>query len=251
MWRTLNRKQAMFSYCMTLDYKCHFFLLKNTKGIMDMIHSRYFRIGICMMVIVLIYWFWFSKMSISKIGMYDVEDFPMLSQIKSRIDDIRKEALNIKRPQNVWVHDREVFEKYLKDVVKENDHWIVSWGKDHEWLNYPLVYNDIIIQGKTERLCPITTTVLSGIKGIKVAGFSRLTANGSIAKHKDQNGDKNLLTYHLCLTGNCKLHVGKNVIDQIPGKDLIFDSNVEHSVSNDAKNDRIILHILFDKSVHH
>lgn len=190
-----------------------------------------------------------------KKAVYNVDNFPKLKELKKYVNDIRKEAENItkinqsaKRPKKVWVDDEHEFKTFLKTVVKENDKWINAWEEGQEWYNYPIIYKDTIIPGLTREICPVTVSLLSKLKGVKVSGFSKLTKDGYIRPHVDENGPGGeWLTYHLCLTGDCTLNVDGQKIKQLPGKDIIFNSEYEHSVSNDAKKERIILHILFNK----
>ncbi len=86
-----------------------------------------------------------EKSSLSSQSVYNVDDFPLLYRFKPYWKAIRKEAANIKkiskaqRAQDVWVHDTDAMESFIKDTVKDNDEWIPAWKNGDGWQNYPLI----------------------------------------------------------------------------------------------------------------
>jgi aspartyl/asparaginyl beta-hydroxylase (cupin superfamily) len=128
----------------------------------------------------------------------------------------------------------------------------MAWDKGGDWWNYPLVLNDTIVPGRTRELCPQTCQLLSRIRGIKVAGFSKLNTGGYIHPHRDTHGMPKCLAYHLGLLGRGELTASGHdtPLVQEGGKDFIIDTELEHSVVNVGCTDRIILYILFHKDQH-
>jgi len=186
---------------------------------------------------------------------YDVKDYPVLNDLRNHWKDIATEAKSIsrknssKRPQSVWVHDNEGITDFMNKHITDNTEWILAWDHGSKWWNYPLVFNDVVVPGETRKLCPKTVSLLERIKGIKIAGFSRLDKGGNIHPHTDYHGKKKALAYHLGLVGvDSELTAcGGKVFNQDPGVHFIFDSEMEHSANNGGNQDRILLYILFSK----
>lgn len=208
----------------------------------------YTRFIICLVLSVVL----FSK----DLCVYDVKCFPRITLGEQHLNEIVKETdnitnlSNIKRPNEVWVNDGEKVDDFMKSIGA-NDQWIVAWDNGGEWWNYPIMLNDTLVPGKTEELCPVTSSVLKQMKGIKIAGFSRLNKGGYIQPHWDSNGKKKALAYHLGLVGRSYLKVSGTRLEQYPGSQFIFDSEFLHSARNDTNTDRILLYILFDKEIHY
>lgn len=161
-----------------------------------------------------------------------------------------KQVSDFKRDKDDWseMNNPDLF----LDKLGENEAWFYSWdtsdkidGRDN-WLNYHLIFYDQIV-GNADIICPFTINLLKNIKGIRIAGFSKLKAHSKLYPHTDSTGlSTNSLAYHLGLTGHAQFYMNNEMKEHAPGKMIIADTNNEHYVINESEDDRIILYIDFD-----
>ena len=180
------------------------------------------------------------------------EQFAGFKFLQDNWEAIRAEAhsihatLDLQRKQYEWGEGAADFARRL--VEAENRGWVVSWDAHGGWLNYALVYYDVVMPGVTEEWAPKTIELLRQVPGIRVGGFSRLLPDAYIAPHTDSTGlPYNSLAFHLCLSGHASLRLGEDWVEQRPGKVLIFDTTYDHEVLN-GDEERIILYLDFDIS---
>jgi len=193
---------------------------------------------------------------------YDPANFHSFDNLQLNYLKIKDEAMHVYKNTPVLDISRKYDDwKYLSDDyingLKNKLGWIGSWKKvesdekNDKWLNYGLFYYGHWFD-ENIKLCPNTYKLLKEIEPkLNIVGFSLMKANSKIPPHVDTTGkNTNSLTYHLGLivpnpTGSCELTVkGLNVAEE-NGKSIIFDSNYEHSATNDSNYDRIILYIDF------
>lgn len=186
---------------------------------------------------------------------YDPRDYKPLYDLHFYYEDIAREASQLskvstfKRDRNEWSEMDDPI-SFLRKLGK-NDSWFHSWdtsdkpdGRDN-WLNYHIIFYDKVVGNPA--VCPLTINLLKNIKGIRIAGFSKLKAGTRLYPHSDTTGlSTNSLAYHLGLTGHAKFYMGGKLMKHAPGKMIIADTNNEHYVINDSDEDRIILYIDFD-----
>lgn len=135
--------------------------------------------------------------------------------------------------------------KTFMDGLGDNGAWIRAWARDGSWYNYPLITDGQPVPGRAAEFCPVTCKLLAGVKGIRIAGFSKVKAGGRIERHTD--GSKGCLALHLCLTGRSEMHVGGQLHVQEPGRVIVFDPEEEHEVHNSGEQDRTLLYVNFAK----
>lgn len=154
------------------------------------------------------------------------------------------------RERKEW-DDPNDFRHFLDKV--ENTHncsWIVA-QHNSDWMNFPLMYFDKVIEGRSQELCPTIVHFLKSLGGVRIAGLSMLKAGGCIPLHTDSTGLGNdALACHVGLTGYGELTIKDDVQVQKPKQIFIFNSEMPHSAFNNTDQDRIVLYIDFVFSRH-
>lgn len=167
-------------------------------------------------------------------------------------DKYEREGINIDFKSRFY-HES-TFPKFL--LLKENIDKIRSEGvnaciqedKSNQLIDYPLIYYNELISVMRGEVCPITCKLLQSLGDVKIAGYSLLRSGGYIKPNDivwDSNDSNKSLTYNLCLLGNSILNVDRQLVEQNPGKGIIFNSKYVHSTRNPFKGDRLILYIEF------
>ena len=178
---------------------------------------------------------------------FSVEDvFPKLAALREHWQEMRDEATAIQQdialPDTPGSFDKE---DLLRAVIEAGNNGWTSRGNG--WKNYVLVVNDQIFPGVTESLCPLSTSLLRHIRGLRLAGFSKLQPNARIETHTDNLHRS--LSFHVHLTGHARMRVDNLWVDHFPGHTLIFDANRPHEVVN-GDAERIIFYAEVDLDKH-
>lgn len=92
--------------------------------------------------------------------------------------------------------------------------------------------------------CPVTTSILQQIPGMKSAFFSILSPHKHIPAHKGIF--KGIIRSHLGLIipgepGECVMRIEKEYINWQQGKVVVFDDTYEHEVWNNTSETRVVL----------
>jgi len=212
-----------------------------------------------------------TEKSHNNILFYDPALFPEL-KILSENYKLILEELNAARSQKIippedtngsiakdWTSGTnldKVFEKTKGDVG-----WLHWWTNNHEaanlnWTTYGLIFKG---QQLTEncKICPKTTELLSKIKGIRVASFSRIKPKTEIETHVGYTGRRyGSLAYHCSLVlpaapGCCGLQCGRMIHTwKELGEVIIFDDTYPHRAWNSGDEERIVLYLDFDIPLH-
>lgn len=171
--------------------------------------------------------------------------------IANEVNNLLKNSISNNVRKKVYRYGSNEMNKYINSI-KFTEKWLVSWNINNDkpnfnWLNFPLIYNDIILT----KSAPFTTELLKKIKGIRIAGFSWMLPKSIIYEHTDDCGlitDSLALHLGLNVPNNCFLIVNNKKIEEKNGKCIIFDSNYKHSAYNYSDNNRLLLYIDFLKS---
>lgn len=163
----------------------------------------------------------------------------IFAEVELALHFFNEKQVTIKRNREDWIGcPTDFLSKYY------GFQWIKSWSEG--CYNLPMIYNNTVIGDTVKYIMPNTIRLLTSLKGIQVAGLSLLTPYSTIYKHDDSTGLKQgSLAYHLCLIGEGNLYVNDKLIQQIPGKVIIFNSNKLHYVNNITDSNRVILYISF------
>jgi len=165
---------------------------------------------------------------------------------------IQPESENGAKLSGLWCGDKAMDEFFAKNKGEEG--WIHWWSvhssNPHtQWTVYPLVHEGELATENC-RLLPETSRLLSQVKGIRVAGFSRLEPKAIIETHTGFTGrEYGALTFHLGLlippTG-CVLRCGPKKHEwRRAGQVIIFDDTYPHSAENMSDQQRIVLYVDF------
>lgn len=124
------------------------------------------------------------------------------------------------------------------DTFYESQNYL---NKDKKWKTFVLksFNNDLL---ENQKLCPLTTGLISRDRRIVSAMFSVLEPGKYIPPH--QGVYRGIYKYHLGLDiplGDCWISVDGQRYHWGNGKDMIFDGSYTHSVRNNTDKTRIIL----------
>jgi beta-hydroxylase len=127
----------------------------------------------------------------------------------------------------------------LQDIQKEQK----ILNQDDKWKTF-FLYGFGIKATQNCNTCPITTSILEQIPGMKTAFFSVLSPNKHIPAHKGIF--KGLIRSHLGLiipgqTGDCVMRIESQNINWKEGEVVIFDDTYEHEVWNNTGEIRVVL----------
>lgn len=183
---------------------------------------------------------------------YSTNEFPHLKSLEDNWSTIASEIpyfdpnRTYPRRTNNWPtgSNKSEFENYLASFKSE---WCEGWQGNHEWFNFPLIYNDTPID-KADVICPKTTELLKCIGGFTIVGFSLLAPHGRLVAHTDATGQKfNTMAGNLLLTENtdASVYVLDNQHLHTQGNLVIFDATHVHYADNNDSKPRVILYADF------
>lgn len=127
----------------------------------------------------------------------------------------------------------------LQDIQQEQ----MVLNQDNNWKTF-FLFGFGIKATLNCQSCPITTSLLEQIPGMKTAFFSVLSPHKHIPAHKGIF--KGLIRSHLGLIipgkqGDCVMRIDKENICWQPGKAVVFDDTYEHEVWNNTGELRVVL----------
>jgi hypothetical protein len=200
-------------------------------------------------------------------ALHDIKNYNKLNMLtdtlKTNIHKIQKESMDvfnkktehiIKRENGIWKGQKA--KKFAETIKNKNIYtWITGWSGDHNWLNYPIIY-DYNFLPNVKNIMPNLCKYLDNIKSeIFVCGLSVMAPYSKIKEHVDSNVtfSKGSLVYHfniLCPdishdTNESIITINNKKIIQETGNALLFDSEYPHSVNNNSNMYRIILYMDF------
>lgn len=147
-----------------------------------------------------------------------------------------------------WIHIKKELENILpfqqrlpnlQDVQQEQK----VLNLDNNWKTF-FLYGFGIKATLNCKLCPVTTSILEQIPGMKTAFFSILSPYKHIPAHKGIF--KGIIRSHLGLIipgtlGDCIMRIEKENINWKEGKVVVFDDTFEHEVWNNTAETRVVL----------
>jgi len=207
---------------------------------------------IILILVIILLLLWFRNLQQETL-FYTTASYPQLKILEDNFKTILAEIpsfdpeknypkRNTSWPTNLSKSD---FEAYLKENIRSE--WCQGWQGDHVWYNFPLIYNDQVID-KSSEICPETIKLLQQIPGKQIVGYSLLLPNGSLSPHRDPTGKRfGSMAGNMLLTENdsANLIVNDQVYKHSQGKMVIFDSTDLHSADNNDQSIRVILYIDF------
>lgn len=166
-------------------------------------------------------------------ALMDKSFFLWISRIEQRWQDIRDEAINIRREDIPSLGDISF------------DHGRIA--EDRRWKSFFLKGYGYRMGNNCDR-APITTSLIEKVPGLVTASFSVLEAGGHIPRHWGMT--KGMLTWHLALKvpqerEKCRMNVEgsdkTHVLIWREGESFLFDDMYNHEVWNEASEDRYLL----------
>lgn len=192
----------------------------------------YYMIIACAIIILIVVYFLYINKRVDQLDKfyYTVEEIcPLLDSIKNVSDDILNESLGI-------------FGNEWKDWPEKD-----LYEKNGEWKIFPFYAFDIWV-GDNCKKCPKTYSFLKGIKGLKLATFSKLSSGMKLKPHKGWGDHSNHVIrchYGLVIPEKCYVSVADETKEEIKHHKkfqwLIFDDSKTHYAENKSKSDRIVL----------
>ena len=127
----------------------------------------------------------------------------------------------------------------LQDIQQEQN----VLNQDNNWKTF-FLFGFGIKATRNCQLCPVTSSLLEQIPGMKTAFFSVLSPHKHIPAHKGIF--KGLIRSHLGLIipgkpGDCVMRIENENIYWQEGKTVVFDDTYEHEVWNNTGEVRVVL----------
>lgn len=175
---------------------------------------------------------WMGKYStVGDHPVFDNSHFPWARLLENNWGEIRKELENI-----LANHSRL---PSIQDIQQEQR----VLNQDNNWKTF-FLYGFGIKATLNCRACPVTTSLLEQIPGMKTAFFSVLSPHKHIPAHKGIF--KGIIRSHLGLIipgkpGDCVMRIEKENIYWQEGKAVVFDDTFEHEVWNNTDEVRVVL----------
>jgi beta-hydroxylase len=158
-----------------------------------------------------------------------VSTFPELEQLRSHWQEIRDEALNLRRNM------------MIREAIANDDAGFNSFFKSG-WKRFYLKWYGTAHPSALE-FCPKTTALVSAIPSVKAAMFAELPPGAKLGLHRDPYSGS--LRYHLALMSpnddRCFINVDGTSYSWREGEGVIFDETYMHWVKNDTDGHRIVL----------
>jgi ornithine lipid ester-linked acyl 2-hydroxylase len=181
---------------------------------------------------------WFISKNSLNSRFFDTNSFPWTKTLESRYSQIRNELDFLL--ENRSIPDFSRLSEEQKRIVPEN-----------KWKTFIFcVYGKYI--EKNCRLCPITSSAIKEIPGIKGAMFSILEPHTHLSRHRGPY--KGVLRCHLAIVVPqneklCAIEVNGETRYWKEGKTLVFDDSFEHEAWNDSDEVRVVLFIDFERGL--
>lgn len=155
--------------------------------------------------------------------------FPELDVLKDRWQEIREEALALYGQGAIKASDD-------LDDIGFNSFFKTGWTRFYlKWYGSNLQ--------SAEKLCPMTTKLVSDIPSVKGAMFTMLPPGGCLVRHRDPFAGS--LRYHLGLQtpqdDRCFIRVDLQDYSWRDGEAVMFDETYIHHAENEADSNRIVL----------
>ena len=184
---------------------------------------------------------------------YNSSEFNFINYFQEKIEDIRKEYLNLD-PMILNIHRSGTHEELLSTFLTSNG-WMPGWqvgtnAPNYNWLTYGLSYHNRFPPEACEKF-PIIMNMINQFTGIKVCAFSSMLPFSFIAPHSHTELGGDLLTFHLgidVIPGRSYLCVNGVFNEEKNNKAIVFDGSIEHFAINMGPSRRVILYLEFDKN---
>lgn len=155
--------------------------------------------------------------------------FPELQPLKSNWQEIKQEAEHLLKLTEIKSSDN-------YDDAGFNSFFKTGWKRFYlKW------YDDAHPSAK--ELCPVTTSIINQIPGIKAAMFASLPDGSRLPQHRDPYAGS--IRYHLGLTtpnnDSCFIDVDGTRYSWRDGEVVLFDETYIHYAENTSGENRIIL----------
>lgn len=163
-------------------------------------------------------------------GAIETAAIPWSAEIEARWSSIRAE-LDLLLDAGIELPDTD-------DLVGSDQ------GTEGRWTSYILYWYGTRLDRNAERF-PVTTSVIRGVPGLQIAGFTVLHPHSHLPRHQ---GPAKSLRYQLGIRvpvdpGACRLQVGDEVIVWKEGASLAFDDRSFHEAWNDSDEARYVLFV--------
>lgn len=175
---------------------------------------------------------WMGKFStVGDSAVFDNENFAWTELLENNWRQIRNELLPLLLKRDALPSLQEIQQE--QKVLNQDDNWKTFF-----------LFGYGIKASLNCALCPVTTSILESIPGMKTAFFSVLSPRKHIPAHKGIY--KGLLRSHLALQvpgnlGDCLMRIEDQQIFWEEGKVIIFDDTREHEVWNNTDEVRVVL----------
>jgi aspartyl/asparaginyl beta-hydroxylase (cupin superfamily) len=170
---------------------------------------------------------------------FDASSFPWVKTLESSYPQIKKELSSLLK-SNKSIPDFTKLSEEQKRIVP-----------DEKWKTFIFcVYGKYV--AKNRGLCPMTSSAIRNIPGIRFAMFSILEPGTHISRHRGPY--KGVLRCHLALVVPqneklCAIQVNGETRFWEEGKTLVFDDTLEHEAWNNSDELRAVLFVDFERAL--
>ncbi len=168
-------------------------------------------------------------------------DFDWIPALEASTDAIRQELREV-------MHDQAAFKPYVEGrvgrphVANTQDEML----NNPDWSAFYLWKNGHLVPENAAR-CPQTVKAMQSVPLTRLANrspsvlFSLLRSGAHISPHNGLINTRLIVHLPLIVPGKCRLRVGNETREWVPGKVWLFDDTIEHEAWNDSSETRVIL----------
>ena len=178
---------------------------------------------------------------LAAIPFFDPGAFAWVAALEANTQLIRQELLEVMR-------DHAAFKPYVeghpnRPGAEHSQHGMLN---NPDWSAFYLWKNGNLVEANAVR-CPHTVRAMSSVPLTTIANrspsvlFSLLRPGAHIPPHNGLINTRLIAHLPLIVPGKCRLRVGNDTREWVPGKLWLFDDTIEHEAWNDSVQTRVIL----------
>lgn len=178
---------------------------------------------------------------LTAVQFFDPAAFAWVAGLEAHTEQIRQELLAVMR-------DDAAFQPYVeasptRPGVNAGQQGMLN---NPDWSAFYLWKNGRLVEENAAR-CPHTVKAMASVPLTQIANrspsvlFSLLRPGAHIPPHNGLINTRLIAHLPLIVPGKCRLRVGNDTREWVPGKVWLFDDTIEHEAWNDSNETRVIL----------
>ncbi len=188
---------------------------------------------------------YFNFPGLAPIQFFEPTQFDWIPRLEAQSDQIRAELEGV-------LCDHNAFAPYVERRDHPSDATQAGMVDNPDWSAFYLWKNGELV-GKNAARCPHTTRAMADVPLTRIANrspsvlFSLLRPGAHIPPHHGLINTRLIAHLPLIVPGKCRLRVGNDTREWVPGKIWVFDDTIEHQAWNDSNQTRVILLFEIDR----